>query len=150
MLNTFEIFCILILIISIGIGIYFFYSQKKYENYLNTSSFARGCNMVANETKTLTCGNNHVISIESARQICTGQDSSNFDMGSNNDLESMLKTGRFNPETTVNFKKTLGKSCNGKSKCNFTFNPEDFPNGKMCSASGSEIHLIGTYLCVPK
>lgn len=151
--STLEIVAMMLLFILFGVAFWWFAVAGKYRFYLNDYKYARGAHATeAGQTVKLTCDADKIICIDSATQICSVPDNSNFEASPlepiASGLEGNVPYGAFNPRTTVDMKKIMMKECNGKNKCNYTFHPESFRHGKKCPSSGTQ--LISTYVCVDK
>ncbi len=155
MITTTEIVLMIILVIGLGISIWWFVVAEKYRRYLKTYSYARGANALNGQTVNLECEAGKEICIYRATQICTKPDSNNFEsssldaIASGND-GSKVKYGDFNPQTTIDLTHDMANKSNGKEKSSYTFNVHDnwtAPNGITCNGASQ---LLATYACVPK
>lgn len=151
MISEFELIAIFLLIIVLGILVWFYFIGNKRSTNLNNWRYTRGANLVEGTNKNqvqLTCDSNHVIFVDKAHQICTSPDANNFE-STNLEYSSTNSNnyGNFPSNTTVDLTIPMRNECNGKTSYTYTFTPSPYPNGVACNGTN---HLIATYTCIPK
>lgn len=136
-----EIWLILVLIVSIGVGVWYFVVADNYRRYLDESVYTRGVNGTAGDSLVMQCGSDKTIRVYKATQVCTNPSSNNFEDMS---IDPYNSDGSFNPQTTTDVSQELSE-CNGSQFCPFEFTEQPFPGGMKCPG---EVQLIATYDCV--
>jgi len=158
MISTTEIVLLVMLVIGLGVAIWWFVVAEKFSIYLKNYSYARGANALNGQTVDLTCGDDKEICLYRATQICTRPDSKNFETSSLEPIASgdvkidgaRAFYGDFNPDTTIDLTREMGSEVNGKQKTSYTFTAAPgwkAPNGVACNGN---TQLIASYSCIPK
>ena len=152
-LSTFELAFIFLLLVGVGISIWWFVVALKYRNTLSTFSNARGANVAGkNKTVNMTCDPGKVICVYRATQICSnpGYDGKNFEDPTIDPITNGLdyansKYGEYSKLTTKSLTKEIGDTCNGKNSCSYLFKGDNFPSPIICHG---EPQLISSYTCI--
>jgi len=116
-----------LLAIVLGIVVWWFVIAEKYRKYLGNYSYTRGSNATSSgQTLNLTCDQDKEICVYRAVQICTVPDSNNFESSTLEPIASGLGDnnaayGDFDPDTTVDLTKDMGRECNGQERCQYKF-----------------------------
>lgn len=157
MATTFQsfgiVFGLLILLLFFGIAIWFYTISHNYQEKLNLFAYTRGAHAGYPGKKiNMICEPGKKICIERATQICSTPDENNFEDEGTDSISSGVDGsgayyGNFNPNTTVDLKKSMTQQCGGKESCEYTFYQSEFP-GKMSCEGNTQ--LIATYTCIPE
>jgi len=165
MISTFEIVFIVVLLILIGIAIWWLVIAHRYKGDLATFSYSRGANV---DLKTrdkanvnMTCDSDREICVWRATAICSGSDSNNYESSPLEPIASGTtedKYSSFDTNTTIDLTHDLAAG-NGKENYTYTFDSNKlvWPHGKKCpsnynssTGTGTRPQLIATYSCIPK
>lgn len=165
MLSTFEIVFIVVLLMGIGLMIWWTVLAYKYKSELTSFSYTRGANIdlkgSTNKNVLMSCEDDREICVWRATAICTGADMNNVE---SSPLEPIAtgttenSYGAFDKSTTIDMTKSMSVA-NGKENFLYNFNANNltWPQGKTCpltynntTGTGTRPQLIATYSCIPK
>ncbi len=149
MIGTIEVFVILGLLVLLGVGTWALFFFRKQTNALREFKYARGANGEDGEDIPLKCGKGKAICIYRATQTCTAVTPNGFEGSSldpiSNGLDGDVSYGDFNPKTTVDLTKKMGKECNGNTECLYKFRKDWSSKPVDCNGV---TQLIATYVCI--
>lgn len=151
--QTFDIVGVVLLMIGVGLAIWWFVIAWKYKTYVASSSFARGANVAGNDKKAmLSCDSGHEICVYRATMIYSSPNTNNYENKNTDPIASGLndgtRYGMYDPRTTTSLTAHMGGICNGKQTCEYDFSTQQFPGG--ITATPKNTQLISSYTCIPQ
>ncbi len=168
MISAFEITGIILLVIGVGLVVWWYIEAANYDTMLNGVSFVRGVNMIynpegsdADNTINMTCPEGKSVCVYQATQICTNPDSNNVEDPTTDPIYAELNDnwGKFNPKTTTDLTSELNSNCgtgageqlSDKSSCPaYVFTPSTTTTSGDPFTCKGDIHFIATYTCQPQ
>jgi len=154
MISTTTLVLILVLIVGLALTIWHFSVSYMFKLHMDDYAYTRGANVEEGDKVTLTCDTDHKICVYRATEICTKQDSKNFETTRYEPIDvSPGNYGDFDPKTTRDLTKFL-QSRVGEDSSSYSFEynnswrtAKDAPPSLQCDGKKQ---IIATYTCIPR
>lgn len=139
MVDTWEIFVPIALLIGVGIAIFFYVVPYNYGKHVQKATITRGIAARQGTNLVLSCPVGKSIRLGKVNYLCGEIDQTTYQPV----CDPMLENGNLNPATTLDAA-DLFKDCKGNT-CTVSVPAPALPGCTSCQ----DVHLMGTYDCVP-